>query len=267
MRSELSKVKAKIKALAAKTIEAGCSEHEALQAAEMVGRLLDQYNLSMDEVDIREEVCVLHEVPTGARRRMPIDGAVVPIARFCDVKTWHAKQDEGSAVYCFYGFEPDVAMAVHLFIVVAAAVRAGSASFKATKTYGAARNRSLATTSFQRGLVNRIGDRLDQLKASRDREREQAERAKAQAAQEAYERSVAAGEVPPPHTARGALMVLKGQIIEQEFDSKLGFKLTRAREVTFRVNEGAFEAGRSAGDRVNLNRPIRQAVNPTGLLG
>src|SRR4051812_12666015 len=73
MNSELAKVKAKIKALAAKTVEAGCSEHEALHAAEMVGRLLDQYNLSMDEIDIREEVCVLGEVPDGSRRRMPIE--------------------------------------------------------------------------------------------------------------------------------------------------------------------------------------------------
>src|SRR4051812_20637233 len=70
MNSELAKVKARIKALAAKTVEAGCSEHEALHAAEMVGRLLDQYNLSMDEIDIREEICVLSEVPAGSRRRM-----------------------------------------------------------------------------------------------------------------------------------------------------------------------------------------------------
>src|SRR3954451_6196307 len=139
----------------AKTVDAGCSEHEALHAAEMVGRLLDQYNHSMDEIDIREEVCVLGEVPAGSRRRMPIDGAVVPIARFCDVKTWHAKRPDETAVYCFYGFEPDVAMAVHLFTVVAAAVRAEAASFKGSKPYAAAGNRWLATASFQRGLVDR----------------------------------------------------------------------------------------------------------------
>ncbi len=98
MTSELAKVKAKIKALAAKTVDAGCSEHKAMHAAEMVGRLLDQYNLSMDEIDIREEVCVLGEVPVGSKRRMPIDAAVVPIARFCDVKTWQAKREDRTAV-------------------------------------------------------------------------------------------------------------------------------------------------------------------------
>src|SRR3712207_309908 len=196
----------------------------------MVGRLLDQYNLSMDEVDIREEVCVLREVPTGSKRRMPIDIAVVPIARFCDVKTWHSKREDEASVYCFYGFEPDVAMAVHLFTVVSASVRTELAAFKRTRTYTAAANRWLATSSFQRGLVDRIGDRLDQLNAERKNDLEQAERAKAQAAQEAFERAVASGDPLPEHVTRGALMVLKGQVIEREFESSLGIRLTRARE-------------------------------------
>src|SRR3954451_23745328 len=203
--SELSKVKAKIKALAAKTVEAGCSEHEALHAAEMVGRLLDQYNLSMDEIDIREEVCVLGEVAAGSKRRMPIDGAVVPIARFCEVKTWHAKRADEAAVHCFYGFEPDVAMAVHLFTVVAAAVRAELVTFKRSRRYAAAGNRWLATASFQRGLVDRIGDRLEQLQTKRRREGEGDERKKARAAQEPFERVVPAGDPPPQHVTRGAL--------------------------------------------------------------
>jgi hypothetical protein len=266
LKSELTKVKARIKALAAKTLEAGCSEHEAMQAAEMVGRLLDQYNLSMDEIDIREEVCVLREVPTGSKRRMPIDTAVVPIARFCDVKTWHSKREDEAAVYCFYGFEPDVAMAVHLFTVVSAAVRVELAAFKKTKAYAGATNRWLATSSFQRGLVDRIGDRLEQLIIKRKSDLERAERVRAQEAQEAFERAVAAGEPPPRHVTRGALMVLKGQIVEREFENKLGIRLTRAREITFHVDRGSFQAGRSAGDRVNLNRPIEYELDVAGLL-
>jgi hypothetical protein len=54
---ELNKIKAKIKALASKTIDAGCTEHEASEAMAMVGRLLAQYNLSMSEIDVREQVC------------------------------------------------------------------------------------------------------------------------------------------------------------------------------------------------------------------
>ena len=61
-------------------------------------------------------------------------------------------------------------------------------------------------------------------------------------------------------------MVLKGQIVEREFEATLGITLTKARAITFRVDESAFEAGRTAGDRVNLNRPIGQEWNVAGLL-
>ena len=45
--TELGKVKARIRALAAKTVERGCSEAEAMAAAAKVGELLDVYGLSM----------------------------------------------------------------------------------------------------------------------------------------------------------------------------------------------------------------------------
>ena len=61
-------------------------------------------------------------------------------------------------------------------------------------------------------------------------------------------------------------MILKGQIVEREFENHLGIKLTRAREITFRIDPGAFEVGRTAGDRVNLNRPIGHELNIAGLL-
>src|SRR5271169_3803247 len=63
--TELTRVKARIKALAEKTVSNGCTEAEAMAAAEMVGRLLERYALSMQEIDVRQEVCVQIEVPVG----------------------------------------------------------------------------------------------------------------------------------------------------------------------------------------------------------
>jgi len=71
--TELSKVKARIRALAAKTVERGCSEAEAMAAAAKVGELLDVYGLSMSEVELREEACVQRRAafagPANAARR------------------------------------------------------------------------------------------------------------------------------------------------------------------------------------------------------
>jgi hypothetical protein len=44
--AELARVKARIKALTDKTVANGCTEAEAMSAAEMVGRLLERYALS-----------------------------------------------------------------------------------------------------------------------------------------------------------------------------------------------------------------------------
>ena len=79
--AELSRVKGRIKALTEKTVANGCTEAEAMAAAEMVGRLLERYALSMDEIEIRTARCVQVEVPLGGRRRRPIDGCVPAIAR------------------------------------------------------------------------------------------------------------------------------------------------------------------------------------------
>ena len=43
--TELVRVKARIRALAEKTVSNGCTEAEAMAAAEMVGRLLERYAL------------------------------------------------------------------------------------------------------------------------------------------------------------------------------------------------------------------------------
>jgi hypothetical protein len=108
--TELTRVKARIKALVDKTVSNGCTEAEAMAAAEMVGRLLERYALSMEEIDVREERCVQIEVPIGGKQRRPIDGCVTAIARFCDCKVW-VSRDAVIPSYVFFGFEADVPLA------------------------------------------------------------------------------------------------------------------------------------------------------------
>ena len=111
--TELTRVKARIKALAEKTVSNGCTEAEAMAAAEMVGRLLERYALSMEEIDVREARCVRVEVPIGGRQRRPIDGCVTSVARFCDCKVWIAR-DAIVPSYVFFGFESDAELAGYL---------------------------------------------------------------------------------------------------------------------------------------------------------
>src|SRR3954462_2511697 len=100
--TELARVKARIRALAEKTTSNGCTEAEALSAAEMGGRLLERYALTMEQVDLRGRPGVRMELFAGGQRRRPIDGCVVAIARFCGCKVWLTRRELGVA-YIFFG--------------------------------------------------------------------------------------------------------------------------------------------------------------------
>jgi hypothetical protein len=179
--AELARVKARIKALTEKTIANGCTEAEAMSAAEMVGRLLERYALSMDEIEVREARCVQAEVPMGGRRRRPIDACVPAIARFCDCKVWLARgarpksdHDDGfdwtrpGGRYVFFGFETDTALATYLFVVTDRAIVTEAAAFKQAKPALRAVRLRRASASFQHGVAARVSARLDDMHGARE---------------------------------------------------------------------------------------------------
>ena len=168
---ELSRVKSRIKALTEKTVANGCTEAEAMAAADMVGRLLERYALGMDEIEVRTARCVQAEVPLGGRRRRPIDGCVPTIARFCDCKVWLARAatpdplaadfdgTRTGSCYVFFGFETDSALATYLFAVIDRAVTTETSAFKRSNIQfrgvcACARLRPVFSTAWWRACPN-----------------------------------------------------------------------------------------------------------------
>ncbi len=70
---DLDRLVQRIRALRAKTVEQGCTEQEALAAAEKVAALLDRHGLSLSELDLRRQSCEGIGVETDRKRRGPID--------------------------------------------------------------------------------------------------------------------------------------------------------------------------------------------------
>jgi hypothetical protein len=228
--NELLRVKARIKALADKTVARGCTEAEAMAAAEMVGRLLERYALTMEEVDVREEPCVRVEVPLGGQRRRPIDACVPAIARFCDCKVWLARA-EGQASYVFFGFETDTTLAGYLFTVIDRAMRFELTGFRASRSDLTGLVLRRASASFQQGIAIRVAERLETMHAERE------------------------ATVSAQRSTGTALILARHQVVEDAFrDSAI--RLRSAPGLTLRHN-AAFRAGRLAGDRISLNRPVR----------
>jgi hypothetical protein len=228
--AELNKVKARIKALIEKTVSNGCTEAEAMAAAEMVGRLLERYALTMEEIDVREAACVQVAIPIGGQRRRPIDGCVTAIARFCDCKVWLAK-DENQASYVFFGFEADTSLAAYLFALIDHAIRNELAAFRARQTHLKGPALRTASTSFQQGMTVRVAARLDDMLRTRD------------------------ASVARQRATGSALMLVKQNVVEDAFQKTDIRLVSAAVRAKIPVN-GAFKHGLEAGDRVNLNRPV-----------
>lgn len=167
-REELDKVLSRIQALRAKTVEQGCTEAEALLAASKVAELLDQYGLTLSEIDMKSQRCSSEGIETNRRRRSAFDDCAGLIAIFCDCRSWYEMTPQGIR-HIFFGLPADVAGARYLYERIEQAFETETAEFKRSELYQkhpSAKRRS-ATTSFQAGLGHGICAKLDRLKAER----------------------------------------------------------------------------------------------------
>jgi hypothetical protein len=231
--NELARVKARIKALTDKTVSNGCTEAEAMSAADMVGRLLERYALSMDEIEVRASVCVQLEVPVGGQRRRPIDGCVTAIARFCDCKVWLARREAGP-FYVFFGFEADTSLAGYLFAMIDRAIATETRAFRVANARVRGMALRTASTSFQHGMAARLSARLEEMQRARD------------------------AHVAAQRVTGSALMVVKHRVVDDAF-RETSIRLVSAGRSAGRRMNAAFRNGFAAGDRVNLNRPVGAA--------
>ena len=101
----------RIQGLRSKTTDNGCTESEALLAAAKVAELLDRYDLSLTDVEIRGAPCEQREYETYRKKRIPLDACIGAIANFCDCRVWREKNQAGEARYVFFGLRSDIEVA------------------------------------------------------------------------------------------------------------------------------------------------------------
>jgi hypothetical protein len=229
----LDKLKSRIQALRAKTIDNGCTEDEALSAAAKVAELLDRHDLSLSDIEIREEHCERREFETWRRKRIPLDSCVGAVAEFCDCRVWREKNATGAFRYVFFGLRSDVAVAHYLTELIDGAVRCEQGRYKTTPEYLRFRHneRHMANSSFAFGMISSIATKLTALKAARD------------------------------GANRGAgrdLVIVKAAIVETEL-ARLDLNLRTVRSAPRMVSESAFEAGSAAGRSLAVNPGIGAA--------
>ncbi len=229
--SELAKVKARIRALAAKTVERGCSEAEAMAAAAKVGELLEVYGLSMGEVELREEACVQARLSVQGPGRIALRWLFPSVLRLCECRGW----TDGREDLVLYGLEPDVQMAEYLLRVIEGALAFEEARYRRSPAY---RDNPLPgqaiLRSFRYGFADRVAKRLDAM---------------------ADERQAAAAARQAAAVTGTALVLAKERKVEEGFRG-LGIRLRSVTSTATVRDRSAWGDGAAAGGRVGLNRPV-----------
>lgn len=234
--TEVSKVKARIRALAAKTVDRGCSEAEALAAAAKVGELLDIYGLSMSEVELREEACIERRLSAHGPGGTALRWLLPALLRFCECRGW----TDGRHDIVLFGLEPDVQMAEYLLHVIDRALAFEEHRYRLGPDYRAATARHTPQSvlrSFRYGFGDRVAKRLDAMSEGRHRVQE------------------ARREQAMGRTASTALVLAKEKKVEEGFRG-LGVRLRTVRTTATVRDKGAYGRGAEAGGRVGLDRPV-----------
>lgn len=224
MTTDIDKLKTRLQALRAKTIANGCTEEEALAAAAKVAELLDRHDLSLSDLEIREEQCEQAAIETNRKQRQPISACIPAIAEYCDCKVWQERDEAGRVRYVFFGLRPGTEMAHYVYDVIAAAMRTAWERYASTQRF--IRYASDEKGSFLFGMAVSIADKLMAMKAERDEGNR-----------------ISSGR---------DLVVVRHAIVESEF-AKLNLNLRHGRGSGKKVAAGAFEAGQAAGHSLTIH--------------
>jgi hypothetical protein len=230
--AELERVIGRIQALRSKTVAQGCTEEEAMAAAAKVAELLARYDLSLDEISVRNADCQGVNLATGRKRRAPVDSCLQPLAHFCDCHIWSEEHSDGTLHYTLFGLKHDAEAARVLHELIELTFETESASFRYSDIYLTAQGgeRRLALNSFQVGLASGINAKLHALKAART-----ASSAK---------------------SSGFDLVAVKQSVVDAEI-ARLGLNLiTRARRKRRYVHGEAFAAGKAAGSLFEPNAAL-----------
>lgn len=154
----LSKIKSRIRALREKTVANGCTEDEAIAAADKAAELLSRHGL-VDE-DLATDRFVFSLQLIG--KRSPLEDIWFAAASFADCKAYYQRIDKKLNLVIF-GRERDVLIGEYVLDVLKGACDRAQREFRKTDTFKKRRNtktRAHALKAFQVGLSKSVIDKI-----------------------------------------------------------------------------------------------------------
>lgn len=239
--TKIKSVTRKIKALLSKTIAAGATEAEAMSAFTLAHKLLAEYQLSLSDLDLREEgTSHIKQSMDHIAKRMS-----VLVGKYCECKVWMSdsqpvfkfikvgtkqkkiRDGEQYTKINFIGIRSDADFAEWLMAALSSYVQGKEMAFLFGDYCGTADD----AEDFVTGCINRINERL-----KFEIDKRNANKAAS--------------------TGRD-LVPLKNAMITEKF-AALGITLNHKTATAYRVqNQSAYNSGVAAGNGVTFNRPVQ----------
>lgn len=224
--TEREKIAARIRALLAKTVANGCTEDEAIAAAGKAAELLERYNMTLDEAELRAS--------PFTRRRERYDDAVgarlwkvaQAIADLVGCRYWSSATGVFPVSVDFFGFEHEVEIATYLLEICRRSMLDGEKRMNARYALLVPSRRRGKVLPFLDGMADALARRIRALN-------------------------------PPKPPGRG-LVVVRNDLIDRALQDE-GIKLKDVRMRPSRNGETYFD-GVKAGQAVSLNPGLRGAA-------
>jgi Protein of unknown function (DUF2786) len=229
MTKDRDNILSKIRALLAKTLEAGATEAEAMAALEKAQAMRDAYQVTEEELNLtKEEKAVLRGEPRGTKDPHLIKWQLLEgVSKFCGCQGWRRNQKHHGGGIVFCGLPADTQFASWLLDHLAAWVQ-GELVKHLMDAQPDKQDRKDVIRAFVYGICERITERLLEL----------SKRSEAVATSNAK-----------------ALVVVKDAAITDKM-KELDIHLSCGYGPSFGGDSASYEAGRSAGDRASFGRPV-----------
>ena len=221
----------KLRAFAQRTVENGCTEAEAIAAAEAMQKLQHEYNMTLTDADILDAEYVTEKMQLGNQRMHPVVGAVMGVGIFTSTKMYKS----GATLFIF-GEKHKVDNAIYLISTIQSAMELEFLNYRGTEAYLREtwyHHGQTIRSSFMNGMAHRLYHRLLQMH------------------KELMEQDATVSQ-----TTGNSLVVMSDRALDDAF-RKQNPNLRSARRQTTSRSANASAAGRSAADRVGLRSGVR----------
>lgn len=216
--SDRERIAARIRALRAKTVENGCTEAEAMAAAEKLAQLLTDYNMTLDEAYLRASPFGDHVHDAAGTVGLKLWKPAGAIAKLTSTRYWTGGRDAPTRI-TFVGLSHEVEIAAYLLAICERAMRTESAAIMRAVRNLPHIKQAARVMPFLDGMADRLAARILAM-------------------------------IPPQPPGKG-LIVLRNALITEELARRgVEIETGAARRP---MNWGAYNDGVRAGDGVALN--------------